>query len=115
MCSGLSGYASQITLTMGLRRANAASAIALSYLSEVWALIIGTAIFHEVPTVLSLLGSAVIIGSTLVLSAWEHHSSKKAAKAAAFSLAAAASLHAVEVHASAATGNEKAPLVSSLP
>ena len=39
-CAGLSGYASQVTMTMALRRAKAAPATAMSYLSVIWCAIV---------------------------------------------------------------------------
>lgn len=45
---GLLGYGAQITLTLGLRSAKAAPAIATSYLSVVWGILASLFIFHEV-------------------------------------------------------------------
>lgn len=39
--AGLTGYASQVTMTMALRRAKAAPATAMSYLSVIWGMIAG--------------------------------------------------------------------------
>ncbi len=44
--AGLAGYGSQVTMTMALRRVKAAPATAMSYLSVVWGIVAGLAIFH---------------------------------------------------------------------
>ena len=44
--AGVAGYGSQVTMTMALRRVKAAPATAMSYLSVVWGILAGLAIFH---------------------------------------------------------------------
>jgi drug/metabolite transporter (DMT)-like permease len=41
----VAGYGSQVTMTMALRRVKAAPATAMSYLSVVWGILAGLAIF----------------------------------------------------------------------
>ncbi len=41
----MAGYGSQVTMTMALRRVKAAPATAMSYLSVVWGILAGLAIF----------------------------------------------------------------------
>ncbi|KAK9829224.1 hypothetical protein WJX72_004585 [[Myrmecia] bisecta] len=68
---GLTGYGTQICMTYALQYAKAAPAIAMSYLSIVWGLLYGFFIFHEVPTVLSLVGAALICSCTFMLGIFE--------------------------------------------
>jgi hypothetical protein len=44
--AGVAGYGSQVTMTMALRRVKAAPATAMSYLSVVWGILAGLAIFR---------------------------------------------------------------------
>lgn len=44
--AGVAGYGSQVTMTMALRRVKAAPATAMSYLSVVWGILAGLAIFN---------------------------------------------------------------------
>lgn len=61
---GLLGYGAQITLTLGLRSAKAAPAIATSYLSVVWGILASLFIFHETPSKRGILGALIIIVCT---------------------------------------------------
>lgn len=72
--TGLSAYAFQVTMTMGLRRVKAAPAAAIAYLSVVWGLAASIGIFHESPNLLSLAGGIVICLGTLAVAlseAWQ--------------------------------------------
>ena len=62
------GYLTQLTITSGLKRVPATLGTAASYLTVVWGMGLGYFVFHEVPTLLSLLGAALICGSALTLS-----------------------------------------------
>ncbi|MEW5301599.1 MAG: hypothetical protein WDW36_004450 [Sanguina aurantia] len=61
----------QVSMTLALRRVQAVSAIALSYLSIVWSLSLGALVFHEHPDAVSLGGAALICSCTLLLSVSE--------------------------------------------
>ncbi|KAK9828954.1 hypothetical protein WJX72_003023 [[Myrmecia] bisecta] len=58
--SGCCGYASQLTMTMGLQRVDAAPATLLSYLSVVWGELAGWVIFKERPSALSVFGTLLV-------------------------------------------------------
>lgn len=70
-CAGgaaLCGYLTQMMITTGLKRIPATLGTATSYLTVVWGMVLGYFVFHEVPTLMSLLGAAMICGSALALS-----------------------------------------------
>lgn len=78
LCVGALGYGAQITLTHGLRSAKAAPAIATSYLSVVWGILGSLFIFHEKPSLESVLGAVLIIVTTGVLGFAEKKKAKPA-------------------------------------
>lgn len=61
--AGLIGGVGQILLTASYRHADAGVLAPFTYVSMLWALIIGYYAFNEVPTVPMLVGAALIIGS----------------------------------------------------
>lgn len=67
--NGLLGYGNQVTLTAALQRATAAPAVAMGYLSVVWGLIADVLIFHDYPTILSLVGALIVCASSFFV-AW---------------------------------------------
>lgn len=75
---GLLGYGAQISLTLGLRSAKAAPAIATSYLSVVWGILASLFIFHEQPSKRGVLGAAIIIVCTGSLAFAEKNRKKPA-------------------------------------
>lgn len=67
--AGLVGGAGQIFMTSGYRFADASTLAPFSYVSMIWALLIGYFIFSESPTLPMLAGSSLVIaaGVTIVL------------------------------------------------
>lgn len=65
--TGVLGYATQLSVTAGLRYARAAPGSAMSYLAVVWTLGAGWLLFGEAPSQGQLAGVALICGSTLAL------------------------------------------------
>lgn len=68
---GIASWGSQICMTNALRFARAAPALAMSYLSVIITGVYGYFFFHEVPTKWSLLGSTLILSSTLMMGVFE--------------------------------------------
>ena len=64
---GVSTHLGQVFITHGLQRERAGRAMAVGYLQIVFAALWGVAFFAEVPDRWSLLGGAVIVGSTFLL------------------------------------------------
>jgi drug/metabolite transporter (DMT)-like permease len=58
---GVCGFAAQVLVTMGLQRENAGRASVGTYTHLVFALLLERMVFHHVPDVLSLFGSALIM------------------------------------------------------
>lgn len=74
---GVVTYLAQVMLTRGLHLEKAGRATAISYLQIVFAFLWGMLIFAEYPTVLSVVGAVLIIGSTAGI-AWMRARSKSA-------------------------------------
>ena len=68
---GVFGFFTQTAITLALRYAAAAPAVAMSYLSVVSGLASGYAVFGEVPSVSTAIGGALICLSTLSLAIYE--------------------------------------------
>lgn len=64
---GLIGGVGQVFLTSSYRYADASILAPFTYVSMIWALLIGYFIFDEVPTLVMLLGAALIILSGVVI------------------------------------------------
>lgn len=65
--AGLVGGAGQILLTSSYRFADASVLAPFTYVSMIWALLIGYFIFDEAPTVMMLVGAALVILSGVVI------------------------------------------------
>ncbi|MDF0595720.1 DMT family transporter [Psychromarinibacter halotolerans] len=65
--AGLIGGAGQIFLTSSYRFADAGTLAPFTYLSMIWALVIGFFIFDELPTVGMLIGSALVIAAGVAI------------------------------------------------
>lgn len=65
--AGLIGGAGQILLTSSYRHAEAGVLAPFSYISMLWAVLIGWAWFAEVPTIWTWSGAALIIGAGVVI------------------------------------------------
>ena len=79
----LAGGLAQLTLTGALRLAPVALVMPMDYTSLVWALLLGSWIFGELPTPWIWIGAPIIIASGLVIVWREHHLARRAALAAA--------------------------------
>lgn len=66
---GLSSQLAQVRMTQGLKLERAARATAITYLQVVFAFIWGLLLFSEVPTLLTVVGTVVIIATTFAVSA----------------------------------------------
>ncbi|MEW5852627.1 MAG: DMT family transporter [Myxococcota bacterium] len=64
---GVATQLAQVFMTRGLHAETAGRATAVSYLQVVFAYVLGILVFHEIPTALSVVGAALIVGGTLVV------------------------------------------------
>jgi drug/metabolite transporter (DMT)-like permease len=77
----LAGGLAQLTLTGALRLAPVALVMPMDYTSLLWAVILGSWIFGELPSPWTWVGAPVIIASGLVIVWREHHLHRRAALA----------------------------------
>ena len=71
--TGVAGYATQISITLGLKvTESVAPAVAMSYLAVLWSVVIGVLGFHEVPSVATITGALFIFVGSLSLALYEH-------------------------------------------
>jgi drug/metabolite transporter (DMT)-like permease len=70
---GFLGGTGHILLTESYRYASASVVAPFDYTSMIWALLLGYAFFGETPTVMIVLGSAIIAGAGLFVIWREHH------------------------------------------
>ncbi len=70
--AGLLGGAGQILLTASYRHADAAVIASFEFISIVLAILVGYAVFSEVPTIQMLIGASLVVASGLAL-AWREH------------------------------------------
>ena len=70
--TGLLGGTAHIFLTESYRHASASVVAPFDYTSMIWALILGYAMFGEIPTTIIVLGSAIIAGAGLFV-IWREH------------------------------------------
>ena len=78
----LAGGLAQLTLTGALRLAPVALVMPMDYTSLLWALLLGSWIFGELPTAWIWIGAPIIIGSGLVIVWREHRLHRRAALSA---------------------------------
>ena len=86
---GLLGGTAHIFLTESYRYASASVVAPFDYTAMVWALVLGYAMFGEIPTLMIVVGCAIIAGSGLFV-IWREHQLALMRKAAADGVAAAA-------------------------
>ena len=67
ICAGVLGGCGQLLLTSSYRFADASVLAPFTYVSMLWALLIGYFVFSEVPTIPMLLGAALIITAGVVI------------------------------------------------
>jgi len=79
----LAGGLAQLTLTGALRLAPVALVMPMDYTSLIWAVLLGTWIFGELPTPWIWIGAPIIIASGLVIVWREHRLVRRAALSAA--------------------------------
>ena len=79
----LAGGLAQLTLTGALRLAPVALVMPMDYTSLLWAVLLGTWIFGELPTPWIWIGAPIIIASGLVIVWREHRLARQAALSAA--------------------------------
>ena len=79
----LAGGLAQLTLTGALRLAPVALVMPMDYTSLIWAMLLGTWIFGELPTPWIWIGAPIIIASGLVIVWREHRLARRAALSAA--------------------------------
>ncbi len=70
-----------MTATMALQHTKAASAIAMSYLSVIWGVLIDTVVYKKLPGILTLLGASLICACSLVVSFYERRCAERFASA----------------------------------
>lgn len=64
---GVSSQAAQVRMTRGLQLERAGRATAVTYVQVVFAFILGAVFFDELPTVWSIVGTLMIVGTTITL------------------------------------------------
>ena len=64
---GIVTHIAQVAMTKGLHLEKAGRATAVSYLQVVFAFLLGMLFFEEYPTVLSVVGAVLIVGSTVAI------------------------------------------------
>lgn len=79
----LAGGLAQLTLTGALRLAPVALVMPMDYTSLIWAILLGTWIFGELPTPWIWIGAPIIIASGLVIVWREHRLARQASLSAA--------------------------------
>lgn len=62
---GLSGMAVQFFMTMSLERVGAAKGMAMTYSAIIWSELIGIIIFHDVPNAFAVVGTLIVLYSTI--------------------------------------------------
>ncbi len=77
LATGLSGGAGQVMITQAYAEGEATAVAPIDYLRLLFAILFGFFIFGEIPTRYTLIGSAVIIGSTLYIARREQALGKK--------------------------------------
>ncbi len=70
--TGLLGGTAHIFLTESYRHASASVVAPFDYTSMIWALVLGYAMFGEIPTTMIVIGSAIIAGAGLFV-IWREH------------------------------------------
>jgi drug/metabolite transporter (DMT)-like permease len=78
---GALGLATQASYIKGMALGDAAAMAPIDYTRLVFAIVIGFALFHEVPNLVTMLGALVVIGSTLVITLRELRFKQKPAPA----------------------------------
>lgn len=73
---GVLGGGGQILMTQGFRYADASILAVFDYTSLIWAVMIGFAVFGELPTIYVIAGAAVVIASGLTV-VWEESRKRK--------------------------------------
>jgi S-adenosylmethionine uptake transporter len=68
MSMGLLGVIGHLLLTTAFAKAEAARLAPLEYTALIWAVLIGYGVFHEVPTLATFAGGALIVGAALITS-----------------------------------------------
>ncbi|MGK2910855.1 MAG: DMT family transporter [Sphingobium sp.] len=69
---GVMGVITQVCYVKGMHVGEAAAMAPIDYVRLVFAVLIGLALFHEIPDGLTLVGAAVIVGATLYIT-WREH------------------------------------------
>ena len=64
---GLSGGIANLLLTAGLKRSEVSSVISLKYTTLIFSIFFGWLIWEEIPTIVTLIGAALIIFSSLII------------------------------------------------
>ncbi len=80
---GLVGILGQTLMTMGVRQAEATVVLPFDYLRIVYALIIGLTLFGELPDMMSIIGTLIIVVSTFYILVREARAKTVAARAKA--------------------------------
>lgn len=78
---GVIGTMNQALFIRGLQVGDAAAMAPIDYTRLVFAALVGFMFFNELPDAWTIVGAAIIVASTLFITLWEHHVSKRAAAA----------------------------------
>ncbi|WP_222615395.1 DMT family transporter [Persicimonas caeni] len=73
---GIVTHIAQVAMTKGLHLEEAGRATAVSYLQVVFAFVWGMFFFDEFPTVLSVIGALLIVGSTIAIALYQQKAAK---------------------------------------
>jgi drug/metabolite transporter (DMT)-like permease len=80
---GVLGVATQACYIKGMQIGDAAAMAPIDYTRLVFAVALGFILFHEVPRGRTLVGAAIVIGATLLITLREHHQTRRAERLAA--------------------------------
>ncbi len=74
---GVSGFLMQISLTFAFKYAEAAIVAPFNYTQIIWAALLGWLVLSEAPTLNIIIGSAIIIASSMIVILRERHLARK--------------------------------------
>lgn len=90
---GVLGVVTQACYIKGMQIGDAGAMAPIDYTRLVFAVLFGFAFFHDIPTLVTMIGAGIVVGSTLIIT-WHEQWEAKKAKAEAAAQANAAALEA---------------------
>ena len=80
---GVLGVVTQACYIKGMQIGDAGAMAPIDYTRLVFAVLFGLAFFHDIPTFVTMIGAAIVVGSTLIITWHEQREAKKAKAEAA--------------------------------